>query len=218
MAVGKVDIFEQVFSNAGNPGAGYKVRTSQGGTSTPLATYTDATGLIPNANPIVADSAGRYQCWITLGVAYKFELLTDLDVVLYTVDNYSQPDVDAEIAEGGGTSYSLIFFRPGGEMTNTELVFGAKFEAAVTFPANWSGSQAKVPKTLPTGNTILTFKKNAVTCGTCTYNTAGAATFASTGGAAVEFAIGDELDVYGPATADATIADWGLTLLGEVDA
>jgi hypothetical protein len=215
MAVGKVDIFEQVFSNAGDPGAGYKIRTRQGGTTTPLATYTDSTGGTANANPIVADSAGRYACWVTLGVAYKFELLTDLDVVIQTVDNVTF--LGTSDGTSGSTLYAHTFFRAGGSMTNSELVYGCKFESAVTFPANWSGSQAKLPKTLPTGSTILTFKKNDVTCGTCTYNTAGAATFATTGGAAVEFAIGDELDVYGPATADATIANWGLTLLGEMD-
>lgn len=216
MAVGKIDLFEQVFSNEGNPGAGYKVATYQGGTSTPLATFTDDTGETENSNPIVADAAGRYQCWITLGVAYKFVLMTAEDVVLQTVDNYVATQA-GEVGGEGAVSYSLVFFRPGAEQTNLEHVFGVRFEKAVTFPAGFSGSQPKVPKQLPTGSTIFTIKKNDVTVGTCTYDTAGVGVFSTVDSATVSFAIGDDLDVYGPATGDATIGSYGMTFLGEED-
>lgn len=213
MAIGKVDIFEQVFSNDGLIGAGYKVATYQGGTSTPLGTFSDAEGTA-NDNPIKADSAGRYQCWITCGVAYKFVLLTDDDVVLQTVDNYVLADPTGS-GTSGSTLYSLLIIRPGANQENDEWVGGCKMEVAVTFPANFNGSQFKVPKQLPTASTAFVVKRNNATIGTVTYNTSGVGTATTSGGAPYSFAVGDEFDLYGPASADATIGDYAMTFFGE---
>jgi hypothetical protein len=47
------------------------VWTYQAGTSTPAATYTDATLTVPNSNPIVCDGAGRWTAWGGTGAVYK---------------------------------------------------------------------------------------------------------------------------------------------------
>lgn len=49
----------QFFTNAGVPMAGGFLYTYAAGTTTPLVTYTDSTGLIANTNPVVLDSRGR---------------------------------------------------------------------------------------------------------------------------------------------------------------
>jgi hypothetical protein len=80
---------QQFFDNNGNVLSGGKIYTYAAGTTTPAATYTSNTGLTPNANPIVLDSAGRLpnQVWLTSGAAYKFVLNTSADVTLGTFDN-----------------------------------------------------------------------------------------------------------------------------------
>jgi len=48
----------QFFDSAGNPLNGGKVFTYSAGTTTPLVTYTDATGTVANSNPIILNAAG----------------------------------------------------------------------------------------------------------------------------------------------------------------
>jgi len=64
-----------VIDAAGNAGVGYKVFTYAAGTGTPLATYQDPLGLTPHTNPIILDSTGRELIYLTVGVAYKFNVL-----------------------------------------------------------------------------------------------------------------------------------------------
>jgi hypothetical protein len=68
--------------------AGGKLFSYQAGTTTPLATYTDETGTIPNTNPVVLDSNGQANIWIG-SAAYKFILQDSLGTVIYTRDNVS---------------------------------------------------------------------------------------------------------------------------------
>jgi hypothetical protein len=49
----------QWFDSAGDPLAGGCLFTYSAGTLTPLATYTDSTGLVTNTNPVILDAAGR---------------------------------------------------------------------------------------------------------------------------------------------------------------
>ena len=80
---------QQFFSNNGNVLAGGKIWTYQAGTTTLQATYTSATGVTQNSNPIVLDSAGRIpeSIWLTAGQSYRFDLTDANDVVLDSVDN-----------------------------------------------------------------------------------------------------------------------------------
>lgn len=80
---------QQFFDDNGVPLAGGLIYTYQAGSSTPLATYTDNGGSIPNANPIVLDSAGRVpnEIWLFTGYSYKFVLKNSDDVLIQTLDN-----------------------------------------------------------------------------------------------------------------------------------
>lgn len=80
---------QQFFDNNGVPLNGGLLYTYQAGTTTPLTTYTDATGVTPNANPIVLDSTGRITggMWLASGVSYKLVLKTSAFVQLGSWDN-----------------------------------------------------------------------------------------------------------------------------------
>jgi hypothetical protein len=79
----------QFFTDNGIPLAGGKLISYAAGTTTPLATYTSATGLSANTNPIILDSAGRVAgaVWLTEGQLYKFVLTTAADVLIGNWDD-----------------------------------------------------------------------------------------------------------------------------------
>lgn len=213
MAVAKLDITEQFFDNSGNPLNAGKVYTYAGGTTTPLATYTTSTGGTAHANPIILDSAGRPPgdgIWLTENTAYKFVPKTSADVELDSIDNVTV----GEAATSGNTFIDVVWFRASGPPSATELIYAERFARAVNFTANWSGSYGYDPVTNPAASFVITVKKNGSTVGTITISTAGAYTFATSGGAAVSFVAGDYIEFFGPGVADTQIADLGLTLAG----
>lgn len=224
MAVAKLDIIEQYFSNAGLVGNGYKIHTYAGGTSTPLAAYTSSTGGTAHANPIILDSAGRPPgdgIWLTVGTAYKITISTAADVVLETVDNVT---VSSGSAAAVTTRIPLAFLYHGTNPPGTsEWLGGFSFDTytAATFPANWSGAQGHI-NTNPTSSFVITLRKNATTSangtavGTVTVSPGGAFTFATTAGASQAFVAGDHLSAWGPGTADATANDFNFTMTGTV--
>lgn len=71
----------QFFDNNGVPLAGGKLFVYAAGTTTKSTTYTSNTGLTPNTNPIILDSAGRVsnEIWLTEGSDYKFVLSPSTD-------------------------------------------------------------------------------------------------------------------------------------------
>jgi len=73
------------------PLAGGYLYTYQAGSTTSLATYTNSSGSIACANPIVLGTNGLppTEIWLTSGVAYKFVLADSSNNVLYTYDNIS---------------------------------------------------------------------------------------------------------------------------------
>lgn len=75
--------------NTGQPLAGGLLYTYQAGSSTPLTTYTDVNGLIPNTNPIVLGSDGRLpsELWLQAGYNYKLVLTDANNYLIATWDN-----------------------------------------------------------------------------------------------------------------------------------
>lgn len=63
--------FQTVLDNSGNIVNAGCVWTYAAGTSTPATTYTTSSGTA-NANPIIADSAGRFTAYLQPGQSYKF--------------------------------------------------------------------------------------------------------------------------------------------------
>ena len=82
---------QQIYGSDGNPLVGGKIYTYAAGTTTPLATYTDAGGLTANTNPIILNSLGQANIWLAPSSSYKFSVYTSADVLLYTVDNITAP-------------------------------------------------------------------------------------------------------------------------------
>ena len=82
---------QQFFDANGNPLVAGKVYTYAGGTTTPIATYTDQAGTTANTNPIILDSRGMANIWLQPTVAYKFLITDSTDVTQYTTDNILVP-------------------------------------------------------------------------------------------------------------------------------
>ena len=83
----------QAFDLNGDPLSGGLLYTYITGTSTPKATYTDATGNSLNTNPVELDSRGEANVWILLDGNYRFKLHTAADALIYTVDGIGWANV-----------------------------------------------------------------------------------------------------------------------------
>ena len=81
----------QFFGTDGLPLVGGKLYTYAAGTTTPIATYTDNTQANLNTNPVILDSAGQANVWLSDSINYKYTLNTPADVPLFTVDYVSVP-------------------------------------------------------------------------------------------------------------------------------
>jgi hypothetical protein len=82
----------QFFDNSGRPLAGGCVATYQAGTTTPLQTFKDSTGMVANQNPVMLDASGRAPIWINVN-AIKYVVKAKSSAcslssgtVLYTTD------------------------------------------------------------------------------------------------------------------------------------
>jgi hypothetical protein len=80
----------QFFTDSGVPLAGGLIYTYAAGTTTPAVTYTSATGVTANTNPIVLDAAGRppNEIWLAAS-SYKFVLKDSNGVQIWSMDNLS---------------------------------------------------------------------------------------------------------------------------------
>ncbi|TXH43637.1 MAG: hypothetical protein E6Q97_33795, partial [Desulfurellales bacterium] len=78
---------EQVFDANGHPMSGAKLYFYITSTTTPVDTFSDSALTTPNANPVVADSAGRFgEIYLTPSTTYKAVLKDSSDVTIWTAD------------------------------------------------------------------------------------------------------------------------------------
>jgi hypothetical protein len=104
-----------------------------------------------------------------------------------------------------------IMIFSGGLTNNNQKFFKTKVVRAFSFPTNLAGSYV-LADTAATASYVITFKKNGVSFGTATFAASGStATLSVT---ATTFAAGDVFSIEGPATADVTLADVQIALLG----
>jgi hypothetical protein len=96
--------------------------------------------------------------------------------------------------------------------TNSQVLIHLKLARAVTFPASATLSTAHAG-TAATGSTTFTFKKNGTSFATVNFAASGTSGTYTQASDAV-FAAGDLIELLGPATADATLADFGFVLAG----
>lgn len=79
----------QFLTNNGEPLVGGKLYSYAAGTTTPLATYTTYAGDVANTNPVILDSRGEANVWLTSAVLYKLALYDADNALIWTVDNVS---------------------------------------------------------------------------------------------------------------------------------
>lgn len=209
-------VFQQYRDDDGVPLAGGTVSFFVAGETTPLAAYTDATET-SGFNVLTLDSSGYGIFWLQQGLAYKLVLRNATGTWTRTVDSVL---IAADVAIEG-VSYPLAFELLDDVAPIASQIMGAHvFTEDVSFPANFAGSFGAMGTTgaNPTTSFVAALEKNGVECGTMTISTAGAYSFASTGGAAVDFLAGDLLEVFAPATPDATAQHFVWTLVGAVSA
>jgi len=116
----------QFFDANGAPLVGGRVYTYAAGTTTPLATYTDAGGLTANANPIILDARGEANIWYASGTAYKIVLKDASDATIWTVDNVTSTGTMAL------------------QNANAVNITGGTIGSGVTFNGNTTGTAANV--------------------------------------------------------------------------
>lgn len=92
----------QFFDDNGDPLVGGKIYTYEAGTTTPKATYMDASGTIPATNPIVLDAAGRATIWVN--GSYNIRVETSAGVLVKNTDNIT---AFSTAAAGAGTFTTL---------------------------------------------------------------------------------------------------------------
>lgn len=102
---------QRFYDNSGALAVGGKVYTYAAGTSTPVATYTDSTGSTPNQNPLVLNSRGEGNFWLTPGQAYKFAVYDSLNNLLWSADNIVAPGNFVSPVIGGSASNSNLVLR-----------------------------------------------------------------------------------------------------------
>lgn len=77
-------------TSAGVPLVGGRVYTYDAGTNTPRPTFADAAGTTPNTNPVILDARG--EATIFWQGSYKVVLRDAADVIIWTVDNVTDPE------------------------------------------------------------------------------------------------------------------------------
>jgi len=98
----------QFFDANGDPLVGGLLYTYAAGTTTPLASYTDSTGVSANTNPIVLDSRGEANVWLGTE-SYKLALYTSTNVLIWTVDNISTNGSNLSVTDHTGDGTTTIF-------------------------------------------------------------------------------------------------------------
>jgi hypothetical protein len=101
-----VDPIQQFFGDDRLPLAHGLVYTYSAGTSTPLATYSDAALAVPNANPVGLDALGKAVIYLGPG-NYKIDVQSALGV---SIDGYPRDNVAGSpwVQTGFGTSGQIL--------------------------------------------------------------------------------------------------------------
>ena len=93
MTVANGPVPKTQFNQNGIPLSGGKLFTYAAGTTTKLASYTDSTGATPNTNPIILDSNGQCDIFLTPTLLYKYVLSPSNDTDPPTNPFWTEDDV-----------------------------------------------------------------------------------------------------------------------------
>lgn len=191
------------WNNDGTPAAGGKIYIYEAGTTTPKNSYTDSTGATANTNPIILDSKGEANIW-TFGLFKLNATQSDnTQITGYPVDNLG----------AGQSSYDIAGYTSG-VPTASQIVLRLPMVRQVTFDVNMAGSKGSA-SVAATASTTYVIAQNGTLIGTMSFTTGGtSATFIAA--TTVTLAVGDILSVTGPVIADATLANVGFILAGNI--
>lgn len=192
----------------------YTILPADGGTLIQLNSATARTFTLPAAPPS--------STWFVVIKNIGTGLLTVSRNGL-TIDNRS---IDMTLIQGDagwiftdGSGYKTGMARPydigvfaNGVGTNNQILVRFKVVRGAIFPAGAPNAQATASANA-TGSTTYSFKKNGSVFATAVFG-AGSSTGTWTQASDAVFAPGNLFEVDGPATADATLSDVGLTLQG----
>jgi hypothetical protein len=142
--------FAEVQDSSGGVGAGWKLNFYEAGTSTRLDTYSNDTLATANANPVIADSGGRFGDIFVLDQDYKV-VLTDADDVQISSndpvrgsgDNLLDDTVGSTLSTtGSADAYALTVNRTITAYANGDLFVGkANFGVTGAATLNVTGGQ-----------------------------------------------------------------------------
>lgn len=126
---------------------------------------------------------------------------------------------DSVMISTDGTNYftgmprtiSVVAFAPS-TLGNSQIMGYFKMDRPCVFPASAPNSYA-VASVAATGSTTITIYKNGSSFATVVFSASGT-TGAFTQSSSTSFAAGDILEIQGPSSADATLANIGITLQG----
>ena len=127
------------FDNNGDPLSGGKIHTYAAGGVTPKATYTDSTMATPNANPVILDSAGYANIWIS--GSYRIVVEDSAGVQITDTDNITSFTAGTTNATFSDASFTL---QDDADPTKQ-----------VVFQLSGIGTGTTVTLTAPTGNGTL---------------------------------------------------------------
>ena len=139
--------YQTVLDDDGVAVSGAKIYTYEAGTTTNATTYTTSALNVANANPIVADSAGRYVAYLAAGANLRFIIKTSADVTIDDQDN---------ILSVPGTSVNLDVEGTVGEavVAGQVLYMSSGAEASPLTAGLWYLTDADAAPTSTTAQTI----------------------------------------------------------------
>jgi len=139
--------YQTVLDGDGVAVSGAKIHTYEAGTTTNATTYTTSDLSVANANPIVADSAGRYVAYLSAGANMRFIIKTSADVTIDDQDN---------VQSVPGSSVNLDLEGTVGEaVTAGQVVYMSSAAEATPLTAGlWYLTDADAAPTSTTAQTI----------------------------------------------------------------
>lgn len=112
------------YDSSGNPLAEGKLEFYESGTSTPLNTYSDDALTMANANPVVADSAGRWGDIFLKDQDYKVILKSSADVTIDTWDPVRAAEPRSSAVISKTTTYTVMV-SDAGKLITADATAGA---------------------------------------------------------------------------------------------